>query len=344
VTCAPHEIVQCVCCLRFLSKRDPGTIRVTTSEYNVPGIVHAGMDAVPDLFLHQAAILQRQRVYICFICEPHVKRAQQEHSAGNTSAVACSFLQDALECVLRGRMARVDFFCVLKGCICLAAHVRTPRQTYYHPLRSAACDVLEGVVALMLALSRAGGELGHEFAWGDQAQAGSDKVSLRRMPPIEEIIALARAWHSGNLAFPVQTQTDSQDALASAACLRRALRNPDLAAVVAEHAARARGVAYCAGCTDVIADYERAETPRYDRAVLVPWERVRPFATHQVKPAECAPEPLRLVYCCNCDSVQLRSFAFYRMVLSVEFPEEFRIACPRTFYSLALQHRRLPLG
>lgn len=137
VTCAPHEVVQCICCLRFLARHDRGTIRVAPGEYNIPSLVHAGMDSVPALFLHQAALLQRPRTHLCFICEPHIKRAQQEHSTGNTSAVACSFVQDALDCVLRGKMAHVDFFRVLKGCICLAAHVRTPHQVHYHPLRSA---------------------------------------------------------------------------------------------------------------------------------------------------------------------------------------------------------------
>lgn len=232
--------------------------------------------------------------------------------------------------------------CVLKECICLAADVRALHQVYYHPLRSAACDALEGVIALLLALSRAGGALGHELAWGDHASPVTETVTLRRMPPIEEIVALVRTWHSGDAAFPVATATDSQDALASASCLRRALRNPELAAVVALHEERVRavatrGAAYCAGCTDAVEEYARVERPGYDRAVLAPWDRVRPFATHRVGPVDRKPEPLRLVYCCQSDSVQLRSFAYYRAVLSVEFPEEFRLTCPRKFYSLVLQ-------
>ena len=242
VTCAPHELVQCVCCLRYLSRVDGGTILLSPKEYNVRGIVHAGRDAIPCIYIHQAGILQKPRHYACFICEPHMRRAQRDHSAGNLATVASSFVQDALDCVLHGRMARMDFFCVLKGCICLAAHVQSHDRRHYHPLRSASRDVLEGVIALMHFLTesvpRVSDQPTSQVVWDDVAAVQEEHATLRGLPPIEEIIALARACHLGDLSFPLVVQHDSQDALVCASLLRRAVRSVVFAPALALYHAR----------------------------------------------------------------------------------------------------------
>lgn len=146
---------QCICCCRPVLRVDHATRHMRLRGVFVKLQEDPAADRACPIFREQAALLARGgETLVCYICEPMCKRAQREFEAGDPITHPSAFLTQSLG-YLRGTVSVVDKLSLVKAMLCCMGDIAVGAERseqLFHPARSKHFEVLEGVVAFMLAI------------------------------------------------------------------------------------------------------------------------------------------------------------------------------------------------
>ena len=321
-------LCQCVCCLRTIFREDAGTKLVTGGVQELQQAMLRAQDKKNSLYAMQLRLLQEKEVWSCFICEPVIRKciiAAERNVFKNSPS---KFVSDAINAVEYGVFQDVNHFSILKGCVVLSSVAITDESSTRHPMRGAHREMLECVVKMT-----------HDIA------ARGEK--FREMPEIVEMISHVRWKHRGFLYAPLSPVLSGYDNVCiELKYLRKSMRCEKYQSLYQRGKADSDLPCVCAGCYYAQHDVAAiCKSPRsYKHSVLMSWDKILPFLTHKVDvKQQCSVPPYSLL-CEKKNAIQLRSFAYYKELLSEGFPDEFVFEDEHMFYSYQLQQHLAQQG
>ena len=342
-----NNVKQCLCCLRFISKSGPSTVKIEVGPATFCRLVDDNKQTCPELYYRQVAQVHQDNMYVCFICEPNIKKALKQMDANEEIQSPSKFLVETLQCIEQGVFTFKNFFPIFKGVVCLASELQTPSACHRHPLRCVQMDTTEGVITFvrMMAIHNNNDDDSstERLVWSDFKHGDDFESRARKTPPIEEIIAMIRWQHRGSGTDPLSlSMTSYEDCCEETSSLRRCMRNSECKHVFRLIHGQQRDVEaedrciFCAGCCDDIAKYQREEVESFETAVLLSWHELTPYFEHTASQSQEAASPPFTLRCTRTNKIQLRSYEYYKNVLCKSIPKEYHYASPRHFYSSQL--------
>lgn len=346
--CNQEDAEQCVCCLRHIARHDPGTIKLDKSPNDVAFYMADNKERNFEFFCRQMHLLNKERMYMCFICEPNIKKAIRDVEDGKVPSSPSLFIFETLACIEDGIFVCRNFFPILKGCICLSSYLQVDGDTFFHPIRCHQSDTLNSLATFLLFTSlhcEMEDESVLEKMIHGQIEDGDTFLCLaRKAPPIEEMIAIVRWLHRGKSVEPLTVVGDAYtNSSQETSILRRCIRGgqslqifnqmtEELSIVPPEQ----HGCKFCAGCMDPIAMYQGEHHGGYDMAISASWEFILPWVTHKVSCSKhCTLQPYT-IRCEKTNTIQLRSFRYYQKCIAPLSPECYREENARRFYTRQL--------
>jgi len=344
----PHHVCQCFCCLRYISKTGKDTVKLDAGAHTLLHMVRSNAQTAPELYHRQAFLLGKSEHFVCFICEPNIKKAFKDMDSGKEIVSPSAFVHDAVQCIQHGKFTFKNFFPILKGAICLSSELHTTCTVYHHPLRRANWDTMESLIAFLKVLSthsdNEDDQSTERLLWGSYECGDDFECRVRKTPPIDEIIALVR-WHNrGASDDPLNLLASSySDCCEETSSLRRALRNPSCMQVLTAAkqelrvSSTGRGCRYCAGCRDSPEQYQAQESCSYSSCILLSWECIRPYVSHGIGISQAMTWQPWTIRCTETNTIQLRSYEYYQEMMSLSsVPLQFKFTSAREYYSVQL--------
>ncbi len=339
---------QCVCCLRFIHLSGPSTVKLDLGAGTLCALFRPSMDICPDMFYRQMKLLNDEEFVACFICEPNIKKAMKQLDTANVVESPSKFIYDSLQCVQDGKFTFKNYFSIFKGIICITSELTTPTATYCNPFRSANNDMLEGVVAYMKKMAvynkNDDDHSTERLIWGSFCEMDDFESRVRKTPPVEEIIALVRWLHRGCGNDPLTLRMNTyKDTCEETSSLRRGMRNEECLNVFLKmnpkyQEYQGKGVClHCAGCRDCFETLQQEDQSTYAAAVMCSWDVLKPYITHCVSLSDSAAFPPYTIFCVATNTIQLRSFEYYKKELCQNIPTSYQFKTARHFYSWQLQ-------
>ena len=87
-----NNVKQCLCCLRFISKSGPSTVKIEVGPATFCRLVDDNKQTCPELYYRQLAQVHQDNMYVCFICEPNIKKALKQMDANEEIQSPSKFL------------------------------------------------------------------------------------------------------------------------------------------------------------------------------------------------------------------------------------------------------------
>lgn len=142
-------IGHCICCCKPLLKQDHGTRKMCMRE-----VFHALTQVPADTSpcgvreWQTREIASGRETYVCYICEPMCKKAQNQFDLTQPVTHPSIFLTKTIS-HLQSVGCLIDKLSLIKALLCCMAQISSPAGVVYHPLRSKYFEVLEGVILFM---------------------------------------------------------------------------------------------------------------------------------------------------------------------------------------------------
>lgn len=323
-TCRVENLCQCICCLRWLDKTSVGCIEIKHGRPEVHDALKNG-DLCSLLYHRQMALCQDSHIYMCFICEPSIKKVWAGSNDNSKKKNPSQFVSFALDVVLKGRFTKKNHFSVFKGCLCLCSTMNVDGALYRHQIRNAAFDVLEGLVIFFWEYSQKSSSVSMNnpcdiYRQRSRLEADTETlVKIRSMPDIMFVISYVRWRHIGfsnDVILPIQRSCT--DVSLELKFLRKAVRMPFFSDK--SNPGLRNSVCTCAVCMDqeLIAEMMHYRRGTYAESVMPEFSSIRMYLNEGVSQRQMKSVPPHTLVCTKSDTIRLRSFNFYNSIMPPE--------------------------
>lgn len=329
--CTGEAVTFCFCCLKPMDSNEKrfidGKWMEVESEF-VKKNISVSKSNIMINFCQKNLVEDNNSVKVCFLCEPFILKYKSQN-AKNSEDNPVVAMQNVLRYLDGDFDSKINRLAVLKSCISLSHTVTTKQDVVVrHPFRNPPNEIMEGVLGFLEYVSKL------------------EKRPYRELSVcIMSIIVSIRWLHMG---IGIGWYRSDQSGNCESSMMRRATMNgctDMLKRYVSSHIDLDECFQYpcslgCAGCNDDHQKLMKTEICNYSSQMLTPWGELEPFLDHKISANSEIEHPPYTVLCTRTNTVQLRSYSFYRRVLAQGVPVEFVETNPRAFYSAALSAHR----
>ena len=320
------NVLLCFCCMKPIVLNDSGTRRMEFEDSFLNSLEIKDEYKKSIIYQNQCRMIRENKhniVYICFICEPTVKKSISEWHNNNLASYFSKFVIETILYV-QNKTFEIEKNSIWKGILCLASCVtKNDTKVYYHIIRNKDFEILEGVIAVVKYYFRKTG------------------IDLRNSNLcLYQVCAIVRWKFSGLCTYRTYVDNDMY-------YYKRSFKNDELNVIIGElwpdltndkldiSLMTQNPNITCAACMqeyemDEILECERRQT--FASVFLYDGAQIVHKINHTVK-SQCQKQIIFASNICfYTDALVFRSYTFYRHFSRV-FPAEFRHSTIIDYYN-----------